>query len=201
MPLGEACFQKRRFHTSRISIRIIPPYWLIYLVPFLLQFRFQAAWLTHLEFRPFVLDSWENSLPLNETLASLTEKGKVWNKQVYWKRGGFWQDWVVFKEPFRKEIRCTFSDWKRISRQSIEKCSRKKRSYGTTNPGCNGFNLVIVTRNFFTRLLSSEGKKKLDWKLKGGWWKLDHGCQPVEEYGCSIFSETLYRRGKSRYAC
>jgi hypothetical protein len=43
-----------------------------------------------LEFRPFVLDSWENSLPLNETLASFTEKVKVWNKQVYLKRGGFW---------------------------------------------------------------------------------------------------------------
>lgn len=53
---------------------------------FILQrpFRFQAAWLTHLEFRPFfVMDSWENSLPLNEALVSFTEKVKVWNKQVF----------------------------------------------------------------------------------------------------------------------
>lgn len=81
---------------------------------------------------------------------------------------------MVFKEPWRKEIQCTFSDWKRSSRQSIEKCSCNKRSFGTKNPGCNGLNLVIVTRNFCTCLLSSEGKK-WDWKLKGddGSWITD----------------------------
>lgn len=52
-------------------------------IPINRPFRFQAAWLLHEGFEPFIRDNWKLDLALNSALSGLTEDLLVWNKKVF----------------------------------------------------------------------------------------------------------------------
>lgn len=46
-------------------------------------FRFQAAWLTHENFKDFIHTDWSHETPLIPLLHSLSENLKTWNKEIF----------------------------------------------------------------------------------------------------------------------
>lgn len=46
-------------------------------------FYFQATWMTHENFHDFVHDHWNPSVPLIESLSSLSESLQTWSKEIF----------------------------------------------------------------------------------------------------------------------
>ncbi|KAL8139773.1 hypothetical protein V2J09_005794 [Rumex salicifolius] len=46
-------------------------------------FRFQAAWMLHLEFQEFLVTHWDNDMPLSTALSNLETNLDSWNKMVF----------------------------------------------------------------------------------------------------------------------